>query len=166
MTAANASPAIRQVPRHRVPGLRPACHLENRPGEPEELPTGFVLLGGVPSIWTSAVEKLRILPGWLPLRVDVELTECLFEVAGEERALQVLHNNMANTFDSMVLKPILDGAFGIFGCSPAKMLKWSPKVWYLLYRNCGQLVLAKSDDRSAVLKGTTCRRSWWPAPTT
>ena len=92
--------------------------------------------------------------GWLPLRVDVELTECFFEVAGEERALQILRDNMANTLDSMVLKPLLDGAFGIFGRSPAKILKWSPKAWYLLYRNCGQLVLAKSDDRSAVLEGT------------
>ena len=56
-------------------------------------------------------------------------------------------------FDSMVLKPILDGAFAIFGRSPAKMLKWSPKVWSLLYRNCGQLLLAESDDRSATLEG-------------
>jgi hypothetical protein len=91
--------------------------------------------------------------GWLPLRVDIELTECVFEVAGEERALQVLRHNLANTFDSMVLKPILDGAFAIFGRSPAKMLKWSPKVWSLLYRNCGQLLLAESDDRSATLEG-------------
>ena len=92
--------------------------------------------------------------GWLPLRVDVELTECFFEVAGEERALQILRDNMAHTFDSMVLKPLLDGAFGIFGRSPAKILRWTPKVWSLLYRDCGELTLAKSDDHSAVLEAT------------
>jgi hypothetical protein len=92
--------------------------------------------------------------GWLPLHVDIELTECFFEVAGEERALEALRDNLANTLKSTVLKPLLDGAFAIFGRSPAKVLRWTSKVWSLLYRNCGQLALAESDDHSAVLEAT------------
>jgi hypothetical protein len=92
--------------------------------------------------------------GWLPVRVDVELTECFLDVAGEERALRALRDNMANALNSAVLKPLLDGAFAIFGRSPAKMLKWTSKVWSLLYRDCGRLALASSDEHSAVLEGT------------
>jgi hypothetical protein len=91
---------------------------------------------------------------WIPLHIDIELTECFFEVAGEERAFQALRDNLANALDSTVLKPLLDGAFAIFGRSPAKILRWTPKVWSLLYRNCGELSLAKSDDHSAVLEAT------------
>jgi hypothetical protein len=91
---------------------------------------------------------------WLPVRVDVELTECFIDVAGEERALQALRDNMANALNSPVLKPLLDGAFAIFGRWPAKMLKWTSKVWSLLYRDCGSLTLARSDEHSAVLEGT------------
>jgi hypothetical protein len=91
---------------------------------------------------------------WLPLHCDIELTRCFFEVAGEKRALQALRDNMANALNSSVLKPLLDGAFAIFGRSPAKILRWTSKVWSLLYRHCGQMTLAKSDERSAVLEAT------------
>jgi hypothetical protein len=90
---------------------------------------------------------------WLPAGVDIELTERFLEVAGEERAFRALRDNMANALNSAVLKPMLDGAFVVFGRSPAKMLKWTSKMWSLLYRRCGQLVLARSGDRSAVIEG-------------
>jgi hypothetical protein len=90
---------------------------------------------------------------WLPVRVDVELTERFVEVAGEELALQALRDNLANALNTPVLKPMLDGAFAIFGRKPTKMLKWTSQVWSLLYRDCGSLALAKSDEHSAVLEG-------------
>ncbi|MCG8590179.1 MAG: hypothetical protein MJE66_12880 [Proteobacteria bacterium] len=89
---------------------------------------------------------------WLPVALDVELTEAFFAVAGRERAERVLRENLAASFDRPLLKPMLEGAFAIFGRSPERMLKWSSKVWSLLYRDCGQMKLVSGEAGRATLE--------------
>jgi hypothetical protein len=88
---------------------------------------------------------------WLPVDLDVELTEALFRVGGNEAAQKALGDNLSNAFKTPVLRPLLEGALAIFGRSPAKMLKWTPKVWSLVFRDVGTLDLAESHEDSAVL---------------
>jgi hypothetical protein len=78
--------------------------------------------------------------------LDVELTECFFEVAGPERARRALRENLRQSFDKPLLKPLLDGAFALFGRSLIKIIGWAPKVWGLIYRDAGRMVVAASED--------------------
>jgi len=77
--------------------------------------------------------------GWLPVSLDVEITECLFSAAGTERACQAMRENLVATCDQPVLRPLVQGAFAIFGRSPARALAWVPRGWTLLYRDCGTM---------------------------
>jgi len=77
--------------------------------------------------------------GWLPVEYDVEITECLFALAGAERACQAMRGNLVTTCGQPVLRPLVQGALAIFGRSPVRSLGWIPRGWTLLYRDCGVL---------------------------
>ena len=78
--------------------------------------------------------------------LDVELTECFFAVAGPARARAALRENLRQSFNYPILKPILDGAFAIFGCSLVKMIGWAPKIWGLIYRDAGEMVVSEARE--------------------
>jgi hypothetical protein len=89
---------------------------------------------------------------WLPVEVDVELTECFFQVAGAERAKRAFREALARSIERPLLRPLVDGALGIFGRNPAKILRWVPKAWSLIYRDCGQMRCAHASEGSARLE--------------
>ena len=76
---------------------------------------------------------------FLPVALDVELTECLFAEAGEERAREVMHSNLASTFEAPILASLVSAAMRMLGREPARLFRWSPKVWSQLYRDAGEL---------------------------
>lgn len=85
---------------------------------------------------------------WLPVEVDVELTECFFQVAGAERARRAFREAIAQAIE----RPLLEGALGIFGRDPVKILRWVPKAWSLIYRDCGEMRCAQAGEGSARLE--------------
>ncbi len=88
---------------------------------------------------------------FIDVALDVELTEAFFAVAGAERARWVLRANMSETFRKPILRPLVDGAFAIFGREPTKILHWSERAWGLLSRDCGLLELTAASGSEAVL---------------
>jgi hypothetical protein len=84
--------------------------------------------------------------GLLSVDLDVELTECFFAVAGAERARAAFRENLRQGFDRPILKPVLDGAFAIFGRSLARVIGWAPKVWGLVYRDAGEMVVGDARE--------------------
>jgi hypothetical protein len=76
---------------------------------------------------------------FLPVALDVEVTECLFAEAGEERAREVMRSNLASTFEAPVLASLVSAATRMLGREPARLFRWSPKVWGQLYRDAGEL---------------------------
>jgi len=89
---------------------------------------------------------------WLPVEVDVELTECFFRVAGAERARRAFREAMAKAIERPLLRTLVDGALGIFGRNPAKIMRWVPKAWSLIYRDCGQMRCAHAGEGSVSLE--------------
>lgn len=83
--------------------------------------------------------------GLVAVDLDVELTECFFAVAGAGRARAALRENLRQGFDRPILKPVLDGAFAIFGHSLGRMIGWAPKIWGLVYRDAGEMVLTLAE---------------------
>jgi hypothetical protein len=84
--------------------------------------------------------------GLVSVDLDVELTECFFAVAGAARARAALRENLSQSFDRPILKPILDGAFVVLGHSLVKMIGWAPKVWGLIYRDAGEMVVSEARE--------------------
>jgi hypothetical protein len=84
--------------------------------------------------------------GLVSVALDVELTECFFAVAGANRARAALRENLRQSFDRPILKPILDGTFAVFGRSLAKMIGWAPRIWGLVYRDAGEMVVSEARE--------------------
>jgi len=93
----------------------------------------------------KAIESASAI-GLVSVDLDVELTECFFAVAGAARARAALRENLRASFDRPVLRPVLDGAFAVFGRSLAKMFGWAPKVWGLIYRDAGEMVVSEARE--------------------
>jgi hypothetical protein len=88
--------------------------------------------------------------GWVPVRCDVELTTAFFRLAGTRRGCEAMRRNMSETFHKPVLRSIIDGATRIFGLSPGKLLRWSPRIWPLLFKDMGDLAVEAGDGTAAV----------------
>ena len=89
-------------------------------------------------------ETLRVVEdaasiAFLPIAVDVEVTECLFAEAGEARAREVMHSNLSSTFEAPILSSLVSAAMRLLGRDPSRLFRWSPKVWSQLYREAGEL---------------------------
>ena len=93
----------------------------------------------------SAIEAASSI-GLVSVDFDVELTECFFAVAGAARARAALRENLRQSFDRPILKPVLDVASAVFGRSLVRVMAWAPKVWGLIYRDAGRMVVGAAED--------------------
>jgi hypothetical protein len=76
---------------------------------------------------------------WVPLALDVELTDCLYAEVGPERGRAFMRDNLRSAFDGPILRGLLDAALRLLGRSPERVLRWAPKVWSHLFRDAGGL---------------------------
>jgi len=86
----------------------------------------------------SAIESASAI-AFVPIELDVELTEALFEVAGEGRACGILRENLSSSFEAPILRSFVSAALRMLGRSPERLLRWAPKVWAQLYRDAGEM---------------------------
>jgi hypothetical protein len=85
---------------------------------------------------------------WLPVAVDMDVTEAIAAVLGPERGAEFWRKSLLLTLDSPLLKPIVDGAIEIFGLAPEALLRWVPRGWSAVYRNCGNMTVLERGLRS------------------
>lgn len=78
----------------------------------------------------------------VPVELDLEVTERLYDLAGEERARTILRANLAATFTSPVLRSFMQMALRLRGRDPGRLFDWSSKVWNQIYRDCGDMQYA------------------------
>jgi hypothetical protein len=95
-------------------------------------------------------ETLRTIESASPIALvsvdlDVELTECFFAVAGPERAQSAFRETLRQGFDKRMLRPVLNSARVVFGSSLVEVLRWAPRVWNLIYRDAGEMVVRSRD---------------------
>lgn len=75
----------------------------------------------------------------VPVELDVELTERLYDLGGEERARSILRANLAATLSSPLLHSFMQMALRVRGNDPARLFEWSSKVWNQIYRDSGDM---------------------------
>jgi hypothetical protein len=87
---------------------------------------------------------------WLPIRLDVELTEAFFRLAGSARGCQAMRQNLVATFQAPILRPLIEGSLRVLGRHPGKILRWAPRAWALLFRDLGEMSVETADERATV----------------
>jgi len=76
---------------------------------------------------------------WLPIEVDVELTDAIYAELGATRAREMFRRNLSAALDTPILRSLAQGALRIFGASPARLFGWAPKAYAQLYRDSGEM---------------------------
>ena len=62
---------------------------------------------------------------WIPLLLDVELTNAIFAQVGAQRGRAFMRDNLRRSFDLPVLRGLLDTAMRLLGRDPERLLRWS-----------------------------------------
>lgn len=86
---------------------------------------------------------------WLSADLDMDVTEAVTQVLGRERSAHFWRGSLLDAMDTPLLKPLIDGAIAIFGLSPGHLLKWAPRVWEAIYRNCGTMTVTSVSGTTA-----------------
>ena len=89
---------------------------------------------------------------WIPVELDVELTERFFDVAGSEQACRVFRDTLAQSFHTPLLRPLVDGAVRLFGRDVHRAMRWVPKGWSLIYRDCGEMTVSCEEENAVRLE--------------
>ena len=76
---------------------------------------------------------------YVPVEIDVEVTERLFDAAGTTRACEVLRENLSISLETPLLSALVSGALRLFGRVPARVLGWASKMWSQIYRDAGTM---------------------------
>lgn len=75
----------------------------------------------------------------VPVELDLEVTERLYDLGGEERARAILRANLAATLNSPLLRSFMQMALRLRGRDPGRLFEWSSKVWNQIFRDCGDM---------------------------
>lgn len=92
---------------------------------------------------TAIENSIRI--KWLPIAVDKELTEILWEVLTKEQFQDFWVGYGLTTVNSPLLRHLIGAAVRLFGDTISRLCTWTPRVYEAYFRNCGKLSVG---DRS------------------
>lgn len=85
---------------------------------------------------------------WLPIELDVELSEAVERVCGQQGFLHWCREAIYETTRGPLLGPILTGLQRL-GLGPRHALRRLPAGWNMIYRGCGTLHLLEESDEYA-----------------
>jgi len=80
---------------------------------------------------------------WLPIEVDIELNEIIWKHLGDEGTYKYYHDSVFKTSEDPLMKPIISGAINLFGLTPHSIIRFYPRLWTRMYKDCGQLSIKK-----------------------
>lgn len=135
-----SDPAVRaaftRAALHEVLGMEPAVASHVRAALP-------------PAAIATVLDAAR--NAWIPVDIDMDVTEAITAALGPERCKAFWRKGLVDTMESPILKPLLDGVVGMFGLAPESLMRWAPRAWEAIYRNCGTMTVLERGLRSARL---------------
>jgi len=101
----------------------------------------------------TLAEVASCLPSaWLPIEMDVELTEHVSNVLGAARAHQFYQKLTLGDYETSVFKSFIDMTVRMIGLSPNTYVKMVPHGFGLIYRDFGSFrALEREADRARLL---------------
>ncbi len=87
---------------------------------------------------------------WLPVELDLVLTEAVEAVCGEQRLRRWGRDAIAKSGDGPLLRPFVN-ALQRVGLTPHAALKRVPYGWNLVYKDCGKVRYERVGDTEALL---------------
>lgn len=85
---------------------------------------------------------------WLPVELDVELTDAIDQVMGREGTRRWSKEALLKSMEGPLLRPIIDAALRLFGVTPASVFGFLPRAWGAVYRDCGTIELGDVAESS------------------
>lgn len=104
------------------------------------------------SVVGNAIERVETARAqtWLPVELDVFLTNAVAEGAGPEGLDAWSRAAIRNSIEGPLLRPIVNGAVRLFGLRPSGFLGMMPRIFDHIYRNAGRIVRDAGDDESHI----------------
>lgn len=106
-------------------------------------------------------------PGaWLPIELNVELTENLSVVLGAERAREFFRSTTLAEYETNLFKSFIATVTRLLGLTPAVFVKMTPRGWSLVFRACGTFRPLERDGQMArllfsAIPAPCCRNELW-----
>ncbi len=86
---------------------------------------------------------------WLPFALDLDLTHAIAQVLGPSGQHRFFQEQQMASFRGPLFRALVDSATAIFGLDPGSWARWIPRGWGIVFRECGQWVIDRS-ERGAV----------------
>ena len=78
---------------------------------------------------------------WLPVSVNLELTDAIFRALGDDAADQFYQNWLKRQMSAPAFAGLVRTALSLFRFDTVAIAKWIPKAFDLMYRDYGQFVI-------------------------
>jgi hypothetical protein len=89
---------------------------------------------------------------WLPIEVNVELTNATSSELGQEGAHAFYRRMVLTEYKTNTFKSFLATVNRLLGLSPATYVKMAPRGWELVFKKCGRFRSLDGDGHSARLE--------------
>ena len=76
---------------------------------------------------------------WLPIGLDVELSQAVADEFGPAFAASRSRMSMRQSLDTPLLRPFIDGVDKLFGLEPSSVFRQVPRGWHAIYRDAGRM---------------------------
>ncbi len=99
------------------------------------------------AVGPAAVEQIESSASsdWLPFALDVDLTHAIAGVLGSAGQHRFFQEQQLASFRGPLFRALVDSATAIFGLDPGSWARWIPRGWGIVFRDCGQWVIDRSE---------------------
>ncbi len=117
------------------PSVR-ARHLKQTLAAVDRTPARAAVRGALAPDVLAAIEASHGFD-WLPVGHDVALVRAIHGALGPEGHHAFSRATILEAFDGPLLGPLIRVALAVKGRDPAGWVRWIPKAWALMFRDCG-----------------------------
>lgn len=104
-----------------------------------------------PALWTEI--RTASIVEWLPAESFMGLAEATERALGALASRALWRETLVVGFERALLKPLVTGAFALYGRSPGSLVRMAPSAWKLVSRDAADVSVerAPSESRIAVV---------------
>ncbi len=103
------------------------------------------------AVGPAAIEQIESSASsdWLPFALDLDLTHAIAAALGPTGQHRFFQQHQLASFQGPLFRALVDSATALFGLDPGSWARWVPRGWGIVFRDCGQWVIDRS-ERGAV----------------